>query len=404
MKELLFNLHDIFLFVIIYTCLLFATFSVFATKHLLYPRLFFSAFLLSQAASSLYALALWGDGFHPWVVANAPWAFEVLEMSLWLEAPLLLAYVTHSLYKPTKLTLRSLVYLLPLFLYLMTLFVVHFSLQANQEIAFLKFLRSGFAQYYEHVRNIIRLAFGIAAFMVLHNHQRKINFAYSNLDSLSFRWLKLLVGGYVLLKLWVTLYVAIYTFMVTVIGEEHINLSYFDVMGSMGDYGHLLLVSLMLYFGTANARNESQISEESLNEVQISKDENEQDARPSYTEEQIQRLKNHMQRKQPFLDCNLKIEDLSNQVSIPVKALSNIINREFSKNYFEFINDYRIAEVKTLLSDSNKQAQSIIDLAFAAGYNSKSTFNRLFKTATGLTPTQFRVKQLNETTATTSRT
>ena len=404
MKELLFNLHDIFLFVIIYTCLLFATFSVFATKHLLYPRLFFSAFLLSQAASSLYALALWGDGFHPWVVVNAPWAFEVLELALWLEAPLLLAYVTHSLYKPSKITAKALIYLLPITLYLITLLLVHLVLQPAQDVAFLKFLRSDIAQYYEHVRNIIRLAFGVAAYLVLHNHQRKINFAYSNLDTLSFRWLKFLVGAYVLLKLWVTLYVVIYTFVFTVFGGDYINLSYFDLMGSMGDYGHLILVSLVLYFGTANARNESQINEESLNEVQISTAENEQDTRPSYTEEQIQRLKNHMQRKQPYLDCNLKIEDLANQVSIPVKTLSNIINREFSKNYFEFINDYRIAEVKTLLSDSNKQTQSIIDLAFAAGYNSKSTFNRLFKTATGLTPTQFRVKQLNETNPTATST
>jgi AraC-like DNA-binding protein len=77
-------------------------------------------------------------------------------------------------------------------------------------------------------------------------------------------------------------------------------------------------------------------------------------------------------------------------VSLSPKALSNLINREFNVNFFEYVNNHRLKEVKQHLANPAMADQSIIELAFLAGYNSKSSFNRLFKLDTGQTPSQYR--------------
>jgi AraC-like DNA-binding protein len=92
----------------------------------------------------------------------------------------------------------------------------------------------------------------------------------------------------------------------------------------------------------------------------------------------------------PYLDNQLKIDDLAQQVSLPPKLLSSLINKQFNVNFFEYINSYRLNEVIGYLTNPEMDDQSIIELAFLAGYNSKSSFNRLFKLETGKTPSEFR--------------
>ena len=101
-----------------------------------------------------------------------------------------------------------------------------------------------------------------------------------------------------------------------------------------------------------------------------------------------------MKKQRPYLNNQLKIDDLAQQVSLSPKLLSNLINREFKVNFFEYINSYRLEELTTYLNNHEMDNQSIIELAFLAGYNSKSSFNRLFKLDTGKTPSQFRKGRL----------
>jgi len=88
----------------------------------------------------------------------------------------------------------------------------------------------------------------------------------------------------------------------------------------------------------------------------------------------------------------LKIDDLAQRVSLSPKLLSTLINRRFKVNFFEYINSFRLREIKRYLSDPQMSDHSTIELAFRAGYNSKSSFNRLFKLETGMTPSQYRIK------------
>ncbi|MEM8860899.1 MAG: helix-turn-helix domain-containing protein [Chloroflexota bacterium] len=103
-----------------------------------------------------------------------------------------------------------------------------------------------------------------------------------------------------------------------------------------------------------------------------------------------------MQANEPFLDANLTQSGLAKQLGIPVKHLSYVINEGFGKSYTEFVNHYRIEKTCSLLRDEAYTDQSILDIALLAGFSSKSTFNRLFRTQTGITPSQYRKQRKPE--------
>ena len=66
------------------------------------------------------------------------------------------------------------------------------------------------------------------------------------------------------------------------------------------------------------------------------------------------------------------------------------INIEKSRNFHNFINDYRIEEAKKILQDKNYSDTNILNIAFKSGFQSKSVFNRVFKQITGKSPKDYR--------------
>ncbi len=110
---------------------------------------------------------------------------------------------------------------------------------------------------------------------------------------------------------------------------------------------------------------------------------------PEQSQSLLRKIVKVMDEEKPYLDSNLKIIDLAKKLSISTNILSQVLNQETNKNFFEFINEYRIAEAMKRLSDPQFSHISILGIAMDSGFSNKNTFNRLFKKHTGLTPTQF---------------
>jgi AraC-like DNA-binding protein len=96
-----------------------------------------------------------------------------------------------------------------------------------------------------------------------------------------------------------------------------------------------------------------------------------------------------MEQEKPYLQHSLTIDQLAEQVSMSPRLLSSIMNRYFKRNFFEFVNQYRIEEAKRLLA---QRGMSVLDVLYSAGFNSKSTFNMLFKKSVGMPPSDYRKK------------
>jgi len=105
---------------------------------------------------------------------------------------------------------------------------------------------------------------------------------------------------------------------------------------------------------------------------------------------QILNLKQYMIEKEPFLDPSLTIQELSNQINIPVRELSILINHHMDQHFFDFVNEYRIQKAMHLLKNESKKQLTVLEILYEVGFNSKSSFNTSFKKYTNLTPTAYR--------------
>jgi AraC-like DNA-binding protein len=110
---------------------------------------------------------------------------------------------------------------------------------------------------------------------------------------------------------------------------------------------------------------------------------------PLETGEAVKRLRKIMETEKPYLDSNLKYSDLAAKLGISVRHLSRVLNEELGISFNEFVNAYRIKEVQAQLLNKENGEHTLLAIALDAGFNSKTSFNRIFKDHTGMTPTEF---------------
>ena len=101
------------------------------------------------------------------------------------------------------------------------------------------------------------------------------------------------------------------------------------------------------------------------------------------------RLTECMMVEKPHLEGKLTLQELASKMESNPKDLSQVINQGFGQNFFDFVNAYRVEEFKRLATLERLENETLLAIAFEAGFNSKSTFNAAFKKITGITPIQF---------------
>ncbi|MCX2745489.1 AraC family transcriptional regulator [Mangrovivirga sp. M17] len=112
-------------------------------------------------------------------------------------------------------------------------------------------------------------------------------------------------------------------------------------------------------------------------------------------DEQTEKLIAYMNTEKPYLDFELTLLKLADQLRMSENDLSILINHHLGKHFFDFINEYRIKEAKELLEDPDNKELTILEIVYEAGFNSKSSFYTAFKKITDQTPTQYRKKALS---------
>lgn len=106
----------------------------------------------------------------------------------------------------------------------------------------------------------------------------------------------------------------------------------------------------------------------------------------SSEEQFVKRLLNFMKEEKPHLNPDLTLSGLSKAMTVSPEYLSGILNGRLNSSFFDFINHYRIECFKQKCRKEENQNLTLLGIAFECGFNSKATFNRVFKKRTGLTP------------------
>ncbi len=101
-------------------------------------------------------------------------------------------------------------------------------------------------------------------------------------------------------------------------------------------------------------------------------------------------LAHYFENNKPYLNTELRLNDVAQELNLSRHHTSQIINEYFDASFFDFVNSYRIEEAKQLLT--NNQDLTITDIIFSSGFNNRVSFYKAFKKHTGTTPTSYRTK------------
>jgi putative ABC transport system permease protein len=121
--------------------------------------------------------------------------------------------------------------------------------------------------------------------------------------------------------------------------------------------------------------------------------------KPSPSAEMAQKgawLKSAMKTTLFHQDAELSLASLAEKLDIHTHELSRIINTAIKKNFYDFVNEYRVRDVILKMQDPAYDHITLLGIAFESGFNSKSTFNRIFKQTTGKSPVEYKAQLKKE--------
>lgn len=233
----------------------------------------------------------------------------------------------------------------------------------------------------------IELFFFIRALIVIIQHQQNIKQEFSYQAKINLAWLKLLIYLYVVI---LVASVAGYSLA----SSKILNIK---VMDDLMMLVRLVLFFYMIYHGfkqkliyASDLTNNSRKTETPGKPKPEAFNSEEKQVSESEHKETIMKLRKMMLDEKLYLEQELSLGETANKLGIHAHLLSKILNTQLQKNFFEFVNEYRVDEFKKLVSDPKNKHISLLGLAMDAGFNSKATFNRFFKNSMGLTPSEFR--------------
>jgi AraC-like DNA-binding protein len=210
----------------------------------------------------------------------------------------------------------------------------------------------------------------------LREYARTIRDSFSSLDGINLRWLKWRLAVFAVLSVLGLAAVAVLKFdgrLVNVAGQ----VGFFLVALNIFATGYRAMLQPQVFFGAGGEGGpgkryqRSSLTAESAGALKL-------------------RLLDMMAREKLFLDPGITLPGLARALDVPVNHLSQVINEQLGRNFFDFINGYRVDAAKERLSRSEPGQVKMITVAFDCGFNSLATFNRVFKDLARETPSQFR--------------
>jgi len=215
---------------------------------------------------------------------------------------------------------------------------------------------------------------------MLNQYNKRIKYFLSQTEHFDFKWLKQLLYIITIIYCLVNL-----SFIIDVI----FPLASFNVL----QYSAFILASLFILFMGIYGRRQSNLFKSKVIKVNLSEVSvnGEKGILEKEDKDFIIKLQNYMNTEKPYLNPDITLANLSEQLKVSAEYLSEILNKKLNKKFFDFINYYRIEEFKNQLQLEKNKKLTLTGIAMNSGFNSKATFNRVFKTHTHITPSQYKL-------------
>lgn len=293
---------------------------------------------------------------------------------------MLYLYVSYSIQGNQKLKKQDYLHFLPIILSYLYMFRFYFFYTVEQKKMVDKGLIDDFG-IFSNILVVLMLVSGISyslySYRLLNTYKNLIEDNFSNTERINLDWLKGFIWGVVLIVL---------TGIIVLLSRALMEISYpFNP-----DYiFYSMIVFAILCLGYFGIRHENIFTDQVV--VETLKQSKESNKNSGLMEElatdKHMTLLQLMDEKKPYLEQNLTLNSLANHIEITPHQLSRIINQFEGQNFNDFVNKYRVEEFIQRVSEDPHF--SFLALALDSGFNSKSTFNSVFRKHKGLTPSQY---------------
>ena len=385
--------------------LVFPNFNIFSTPLLIlvlqgfiFALLLLKRYFSKQHISDLFlSLLLIITGYHTttYIIGFMDWydTYQNTKVNYWLinflpaVGPLIYFYVkslTQPYFKFRKIDYLHFLPALVYFIYRVIVFIYDAQQPGFEDVQngrFLSSTASNYIGFFFTVFNELSLVtYTILAIRVFLKHRKNIVEYFSNIYQVELNFIRNF------LILFTGLYLIDFILNIT-------DFSFFENQWQQRWWGRLagvmtmFYVGMMSYFSDLSKLYDLQPPELETTNPNISIDKNANNN--SEIDELKKRVSDFMEKEQPYLNPEITLPELAKALNISTNQLSQTINSGFNKNFNEFINEYRVEMVKTKLKDGSLAHLSLLGIAMECGFNSKATFNRVFKKITNVSPSEF---------------
>jgi AraC-like DNA-binding protein len=297
---------------------------------------------------------------------------------LFLYGPLLYFYTKKVVYNDYLFKIKHLLHLIPFLLFTAFLTIDIFSLsEVDQEEAMLQTKVANISLWVTFVSILIYLyllSYLWFSNQSINTYRGVIKDKFSSIDNINLNWLKFIIRSFTIITI-----IAMINGVLPIFG-----IAIFQYISLVA-----LLVFTFLFINRVliKAMNQPEIFSG------ISMKDLEKYAGSNINSDEIERYKLQLlellKKEKCYLNPELTLQGLADQLQISSKVLSQVINQCFNQKFYDLINSYRCEEVKEILSGDDHRI-TISEAMYQSGFNSKSSFNKEFKKLTGQTPSEFR--------------
>lgn len=303
-----------------------------------------------------------------------------------LHGPFLYLYVVFSLRSDQKFRWKDMLHFLPFVLDYLGMFPFIFGYTAQQKAVIDSQDISSEYQWFFILSLVAFIVSGVAysvlSYRKILQYQRLINENFAYEEGISLRWLKMLI---------MMLGMIFLVGMMVVLMREVFQIDF----GFNSDLIIFALIVLLVFLiGFSGIRyqgifTEKVIKTHSIVETKTISEYRKSGLKPDEVIKLHQEILSLMKEKKPYLEPKLSLSQLAEQLNVSSNHLSQIINQCEGKNFYDFVNSYRINEFITRATDAKNKSLNLLGIAFDSGFNSKSSFNQVFKKHMGVTPSNY---------------
>ncbi len=301
-----------------------------------------------------------------------------LDSSPFLHGPLLWFYTAALTGAPKSTSVKNGIHLVPFLLF----FLISGLLIGNG---------SGYQGYLMtllvSLKFISPFIYILLSLKIINRHRRLIPNILSSVSRMELKWLSsILFGGIVLILIGAgSLIIDRYTAVeIPQFGGLYLNMAYSICIILLGYFGFR---QTSIFIPSHFQYNQLVFDEKSKKDQVIAIPK--ANAYDGPADKDYKALLDLMETLKPYTDPNLTLFSLAGRLGLTENRLSFIINNRSGRNFFEFINHYRVELVISKMKSKEYLRSTLLGLALDSGFNSKASFNRAFKRFTGLTPSNY---------------